>query len=45
MLQWNIPNYTDFTRLDDFSKALHLDPTCLEIKVGDFGFTRFLDPE
>jgi hypothetical protein len=44
MMQWNLPNIEDYKVLDDFSKALNLNQGCLDVKLGDFGFARFVTP-
>ena len=44
MMYWNLPNFEDYKVLDDFSKALNLNQGCLDVKLGDFGFARFVSP-
>jgi hypothetical protein len=44
MMYWNLPNFEDYKVLDDFSKALNLSQGCLDVKLGDFGFARFVSP-
>jgi serine/threonine protein kinase len=44
MLNWDLPSFEGYQRLDDFSKALNLNQSCLQVKLGDFGFSRFVTP-
>jgi hypothetical protein len=44
MLNWKVSNLAQFTCLDDFQKAMNIMPNCLEVKLADFGFARFVSP-
>lgn len=44
MINWSLQNLQDYTRLEDFSKALYLNPSCLKVKICDFGFAKLLSP-
>jgi serine/threonine protein kinase len=42
MLQWKKQNLDNYTNIEDFAKALNLEPNCMEVKLADFGFARIL---
>ena len=44
MLNWKLSNLEQYKKLEDFSKALNLQPNSLCVKIGDFGFARLLSP-
>ena len=44
MLHWDIDHHL-FTSLDQYAKALTINPQCLKLKLGDFGFARPIHPQ
>ena len=42
LLNWKMKDLSSLTTQEDYSKALHLQPDILEVKLGDFGFARTL---
>ena len=42
LLNWKMKDLSSLVTQEDYSKALHLQPDVLEIKLGDFGFARTL---
>ena len=42
LLNWKMKNLSSLLTQDDYSKALHLQPDVIEVKIGDFGFAQTL---
>lgn len=40
LLKWKLKDLGSLVTYEDYSKALHLQPGILEVKLGDFGFAQ-----
>lgn len=44
MINWKLGSFqTAYNKMEDFQKALNLQPSSLQIKLADFGFSRFVN--